>query len=223
MARFRTEKDQFILDRCRGKKVLDMGCVNHTLEATLLDDWRHAQIKKVAKELVGLDYEAEVVRELNQRGWNVVAADAQDFDLTKQHPGGFDVIVASEIIEHLVNPGSFLRCVRKHLAPGGELVLTTPQAYGIAFFFEVLVWGEEHMNDDHTMTFSRKNLDWLIRKCGLEVKEFHFLNPDSTRLHKSLGARAAAKLLYIVQYLFAWIRPGYSKEMIFVVGRGGDR
>jgi SAM-dependent methyltransferase len=222
MPRFRTEKDQFILDRCRDKRVLDVGCVNHNLEATLKDDWRHAQIAKVAKKLVGLDYEAEVVKELVKRGWNVVAADAQDFDITKQHPDGFEVIVASEIIEHLVNPGNFLRCLKKHLAPGGELILTTPHAYGIAFSFEVLVWGEEHMNDDHTMTFSRKNLDWLIRKCGLEVKEFYFLNPDSTRLHAGLGARMAAKLLYVVQYLFALVRPGYSKEMIFVVGRGKD-
>lgn len=55
--RFRTDKDQFILDLCRGKRALDVGCVNHTLDACRQPDWRHAQIIEVARSVVGLDYE----------------------------------------------------------------------------------------------------------------------------------------------------------------------
>jgi 2-polyprenyl-3-methyl-5-hydroxy-6-metoxy-1,4-benzoquinol methylase len=222
MPSFRTEKDQFILDFCRGKRVLDVGCVNHNLEATHKDDWRHAQIAKVAKKLVGLDYEAAVVADLQKRGWDVVAADAQDFDIAKQYPDGFEAVVASEIIEHLVNPGAFLVCLRKHLAPGGRILITTPHAFGMAFFLEVLVWNEEHMNDDHTMIFSKKNLALLIRKCGLEVKEFHWLIQDSTTMHSGGATRIIAKIFFYVQYVFALIRSGFSKEMIFIAGRPGE-
>lgn len=221
MRRFRTEKDQFILDRCRGRKVLDVGCVNHTLEATLGEDWKHAKIKTSARELVGLDYEVEIVRELNKRGWNIVAGDAQDFDLTKTYPSGFDVIVASDMIEHLVNPGAFLKCARKHLAPGGELIITTPHAYGFAFFLEVLLTGEEHINDDHTMTFSRKNMLHLLDRCGLRVKEFIWLSQDSTSMHKGVPAKVAAKILFILQCLAGFVRIGFSKEMIVVAEDGG--
>lgn len=219
MARFRTEKDRFILDRCRGKTVLDIGCVNHTLEATLREDWRHQQIRNVAAKVVGLDYEVDVVNELQKRGFDVVAADAQNFDIRDRNPSGFDVILASEVIEHLINPGAFLQCVKKHLAPGGVLILTTPHAYGIAFFLEILVWGEEHINDDHTMTFSRKNIRHLLEKCGLKEQEFHWLIQDSTSLHQGLGSRVAAKFLFLFQTLTATlIRASYSKEMIVVAG-----
>lgn len=42
--------------------------------------------------------------------------------------GRFDVILASEVIEHLSDPRPFLIALREHLAPGGTLVLTSPAA-----------------------------------------------------------------------------------------------
>jgi 2-polyprenyl-3-methyl-5-hydroxy-6-metoxy-1,4-benzoquinol methylase len=222
MPGFRTEKNQFILDFCRGKRVLDVGCVNHNVEATRRDDWRHAQIARVAKKVVGLDYEVAAVEDIRKRGWEVVAADAQDFDIREQYPDNFEAIIASEIIEHLVNPGAFLDCLQKHLAPGGRILITTPHAFGVAFFLEILVWDEERMNDDHTMIFSRKNLAHLIKKCGLDVKEFHWLIQDSTALHQGFPVRLLAKIFFLVQYLFALVRSGFSKEMIFIVGRPNE-
>lgn len=218
MGTFRTDKDQFILERCRGQRVLDIGCVNHTLEATRLPDWRHAQISKVATSVVGLDYEKDIVAKLNAQGWNIVAGDAQHFDLRAQHPEGFTRVVASELIEHLVDPGSFLRCVRNHLAPDGELILSTPHAYGFAFFLEVLVFGHEKINDDHTVTFSRKNMERLLQRSGLRVKEFHWLIQDSSamHMHHTFASRLAAKLFFWVQCVAATVRSGFAKEMIVV-------
>ena len=39
-----------------------------------------------------------------------------------------DVMLASEVIEHVEDAGGFLRILRRHLHPGGVLVLTTPDA-----------------------------------------------------------------------------------------------
>lgn len=222
MTRFRTEKDNFILECARGKRVLDVGCVNHTLEATRRPDWRHAQLKQVASGLTGLDYEKEIVAELVKDGWNVVAADCQDFDIRDRNPEGFDLIIASEVIEHLVNPGGFLKCAAMHLAPGGRVLITTPNAYGFGFFLETLVWNEERVNDDHTLTFSRKNMAWLMRKCGLRVAEFHWLIQDSsilTGVHNTAGAKFVAKIFFWLQCIAATIRPGFSKEMIVLAER----
>ena len=133
MSRFRTEKIKFIQERCRGKRVLDVGCVEHTLEATERPQWLHARIVEVAESAVGLDYEKEAVEELNRRGWHMIAADAQDFDIRDRFPGGFDVIVASEIVEHLVNPGGFFLSLKKHLAPGGGVILSTPHIRSCVF------------------------------------------------------------------------------------------
>jgi 2-polyprenyl-3-methyl-5-hydroxy-6-metoxy-1,4-benzoquinol methylase len=40
----------------------------------------------------------------------------------------FEVIVAGDVIEHMSNPGLFLDNCRRHLEPGGQLILTTPNA-----------------------------------------------------------------------------------------------
>ncbi len=218
MSRFRTEKVKFIQERCRGKRVLDVGCVEHTLEATERPQWLHARIVEVAGSVVGLDYEKEAVEALNQRGWHMIAADAQDFDILDQYPGGFDVIVASEIIEHLVNPGGFFLSLKKHLAPGGVIILTTPHAYGLLFALEVAILGEEKISDDHTMTFSKKNLDHLLDKCGLKPVEFHYLNLEYGYLHPTWRARVACRLWWWIQNVAAFIQPALSRELLYVIG-----
>ena len=78
----------------------------------------------------------------------MIAADAQDFDLRDRFPDGFEVRVASEIIEHLVNPGGFLCSIKKHLAPDGVIILSTPHAYGLVYFAEVLFLGEEKIKGE---------------------------------------------------------------------------
>lgn len=47
--------------------------------------------------------------------------------------GVFDMIIASEIIEHVSDPGGFLAKLLPALAPGGVLVVTTPHAEKLAY------------------------------------------------------------------------------------------
>ncbi len=51
----------------------------------------------------------------------------------------YDVVVASEVLEHLPDPLAFLRTLRAHLAQDGMLILTTPNGYGW-FEWEAFLW-----------------------------------------------------------------------------------
>lgn len=52
-------------------------------------------------------------------------------DITgKLHGRTFDTIICAELIEHLENPYSFLRDIGELLAPGGRVILTTPNPLG---------------------------------------------------------------------------------------------
>lgn len=51
-----------------------------------------------------------------------IKCDAQKFELNEK----FDIIITTDMIEHLVFPDSFFECSYKHLNPGGLLVITTP-------------------------------------------------------------------------------------------------
>ena len=41
------------------------------------------------------------------------------------NPGDFDIIIAGEVIEHLGEPGAFLKSVRSIMSQRAEFVLTT--------------------------------------------------------------------------------------------------
>ncbi|MFL6784140.1 MAG: bifunctional 2-polyprenyl-6-hydroxyphenol methylase/3-demethylubiquinol 3-O-methyltransferase UbiG [Sphingomicrobium sp.] len=44
--------------------------------------------------------------------------------------GRFDLITALEVIEHVADPGAFLKALARRLAPDGLLILSTPNATG---------------------------------------------------------------------------------------------
>jgi glycosyltransferase involved in cell wall biosynthesis/2-polyprenyl-3-methyl-5-hydroxy-6-metoxy-1,4-benzoquinol methylase len=75
-------------------------------------------------------------------------------EVSTLHAAGerYDVVIASEVLEHLANPLPFLRSLRSVLQPGGILILTTPNGYGW-FEWEQYLWEEcglgERITDWH--------------------------------------------------------------------------
>jgi SAM-dependent methyltransferase len=61
-------------------------------------------------------------------------------DLSTHH-ATYDVIIASEILEHLTSAtlDSTIRCITEHLKPGGLLLVTVPNGYGW-FEIESSIW-----------------------------------------------------------------------------------
>ena len=71
-------------------------------------------------------------------GERLVTGDAHDLD--KLLPNDrFDLIIASDIIEHLPNPGRFLEACRKCLQPNGTLLVTTIKAVSAVRFIKELL------------------------------------------------------------------------------------
>ena len=134
---------------------------------------------------MGLDYEKDQVEVLRREGFNVVCADATNFDLDER----FDLIVAGEIIEHLTCPGKLLECARRHLAPRGKLALTCPNANNILYFLENCLMGREQDNADHTCLFSPTTMSVLLHKCGYRAVSFHFV-AENLAYYKLAGSQS---------------------------------
>lgn len=99
------------------------------------------------------------------------------FDESTLVDGPWDVVIATELIEHLETPHTFLQLMRRAVAQDGVLVLTTPAAEKIGphlspWMFEALL-----VPNRHVMLHSRESLAAALRQAGfthVEVKQKDF-------------------------------------------------
>ncbi len=182
----------FIQPYVEGKKVLEIGPAEliGTTNQEKENRWLHKQISLVADKLIGLEISPEQVAALTQMGYDIRQGNAENFELGEK----FDVIVAGELIEHLSNPGNFLECAKRHLNPGGTLVLTTPNRFDYTGFVKILRTGKTPAYTKpiakHVMYFDENALsDLLIR---------HHFSPIQTAYYLTVGRpirRFRAKLI----------------------------
>ena len=74
---------------------------------------------------VGVDWSADALRQARTRGLTLVRAGVEGHGLPLAASSA-DVVIMSELIEHLVDTDSALEEVRRVLKPGGHLLLSTP-------------------------------------------------------------------------------------------------
>lgn len=82
--------------------------------------------------------------------------------------GSFDVVVLADVIEHLYDPAATVREIHRVLAPGGRLLLLTPDVGSlVARLAGPRWWG---LLDDHYFYFSRRTLRRLLEREGFTVE-----------------------------------------------------
>ncbi len=194
MKQFVADRNRFLAEFVRGKAVLDVGCVDHSVDSRDRGHWLHDLIRKSAKRAVGLDFEAAEVKRLLDEGYDVICADATAFELADK----FDVVLAGEVMEHLGCPSGFLDCTRKHLLPGGELVTSTPNALCINYFVQNLLRGREIDNPDHVGLYSPTTMTALLRRHSFEPQRVLFY--PELRSEWSGGGRPATLILVATGY-----------------------
>jgi hypothetical protein len=137
----------FILDRCKGLRVLDIGSSGYL-----------RSLLKPVCTLTGID----------RAPGADICIDIEKDDLPS---GDYDLILAGEIIEHLSNPGQFLDKLKKYSCP---VIITTPNAYNEAARRWVTDKHMENINIEHVMWFSPTSLRVLVTRHGYRVDEFYW-------------------------------------------------
>jgi 2-polyprenyl-3-methyl-5-hydroxy-6-metoxy-1,4-benzoquinol methylase len=92
---------------------------------------------------------------------------------------GFDVVICTEVIEHLENPRHVFRSIWKLLKNGGALVLTTPNQESLRSFVGLLFGGHfthflASSYPAHITALLRLDLIRLCDETGFEVPEFYW-------------------------------------------------
>ena len=216
------QRMDLILGACVGKSVLHLGCTNYpyTREAIERGMLLHHRIQDVASELYGFDYDQKGIDILAAGGTkNLYRTDLEDL-ASVELERRFEVIVAGEIIEHLVNPGLFLSGIRRFMGPETSLIITTVNAYSATRFLTYSLRGKggynEPVHPDHVAYFSYKTLGKMVEKGGLAVREFYFydIGPE----HRPTN-RKVVNLLNDISVRFA---PQLADGVIAVCGLSAE-
>ena len=101
-------------------RILDVGCAQGTLALLLAERGHHVTAVDIRPQFL------EYARSRHSHGdITFLTANVLEDEL----PGGFDLVFANQIIEHLVYPTQLLECLKRLLKPAGRLVITTPNGH----------------------------------------------------------------------------------------------
>lgn len=185
-------REQFILDKCKGKKVLHLGCCDFPTTEFKFDRniALFQRIEKVCKAQEGLDNDQESMNYLHSMGYKNVSF----FDLNK--PGRVDfkpeVIVFADTLEHLMNLETALTSLIGLMNEKVELIITVPNAT----MFERVIGnfrGYIHEHDDHKVSFTYTALKQLLLFNQLAVSDI-FLS-DQLNIDRDVGEDLQESLL----------------------------
>jgi 2-polyprenyl-3-methyl-5-hydroxy-6-metoxy-1,4-benzoquinol methylase len=150
----------FLQEQCRGKRVLDIGMGDHSMEFVKADRWKHRRLREAAAHILGIDILDGLVSQLAAQGYNVRKMDAlSDSDLGER----FDVVVCGEVIEHVDDPVRLVKFAKRHLAPGGRILMSTPNPFYWLFIREA--WRRD------TCIANFEHVSWISPSMALEIGE----------------------------------------------------
>jgi SAM-dependent methyltransferase len=144
------------LEAGRRPRVLDVGCSTGALLAALREKGWDAQGVEISPEQARYGEE--------HYGLPIFAG---SLEAAAFPSAAFELVHASHLIEHLNEPGAFLDEVSRVLAPGGLVILTTPNVDGLQARLLGARWRSAIY--DHLYLFSLRTLRSLLVSHGFSI------------------------------------------------------
>lgn len=213
------DRATYLCERSRGRRVIHVGFADvgfHDAN-TRAEQWLHDRLGRDAKELVGLDVDPAAVDAARERGWEAYAVDCTDAEAVAAlgvEPA--EVVIAGEVIEHLPDPGDLLEALHGLVAPGGRLIVTTPNAAGWLNPMAALA-GFEVNHPDHLVMFTWRPLSTLLARCGWDVVETATYCPTVKELQ---GPGLRLRLLWWGARLAVWVQRTVARTFAPFVADG---
>jgi len=186
------------------KKVLEIGCATGAVSKRL---------KENGCEVIGVEIDSGAAQLAKKYCQNVIIGDVESMRDIPYPDEYFDVILLSDVLEHLKSPLVLLRRVKKYLKDDGCLVVSIPNVANWKIRLGLL-WGKFNYEDcgildrTHLRFFNEKGARRLLENAGFEIIKF-----DIT---PSILFPFVSKRL---KYLIAKMRPNIFAFQFLMVGK----
>lgn len=170
--------------------ILDIGCARYDVETRDKNDLHRFLVNETEAVVTGIDLEEDAIEAMREEGYNVIVADAQNFDLEQS----FDVIVAGEVVEYLPNPGLFIDNSLDHLTDSGRIIITTENPVAFVYWRKALQ-GDQQPN---TLWFDPDNLGNISKNIDSKNINITWISPDGgiSRILWKMGFERASAPRY---------------------------
>ena len=151
-------------------KVLDIGCGSGILVSKLVKE-------NVSKFVYGCDFSSEKIEKC-KKIHNIDSFFVHSiYDLLNQF---FDVIICTEVLEHLEHPEQALSNMLKSLNTNGKLIISVPDGRIDTFSGHINFWSPESFK-----IFIEKTINYT--EMGMYVVQFHYINNKNICIIKKSG------------------------------------
>lgn len=163
------------------------------------------------ESVTATDIEKEFLANVRQLAQSIGGISVVEDDITSSRlpSGHFDLVLCSEVIEHIENSDRVLRNIHRILDANGSLILTTPQKYsvlelvariaflpGIRWLVEA-VYAEPVLEMGHINLMTRRTVEQQLTEAGFEIVDRHicgFYLPLVAEFGGERGQRALSRL-----------------------------
>ncbi len=151
-------------------RVLDVGCGN---------GYACGEFLKHGCQVVGLDLSEQGIawaRQTHPQGrFELIAAEKDILEKLQEEP--FDIVISTEVVEHVYAPREWAAGCFAALKPGGHLICTTPYHGYLKNLLLSLLGKWDHHADPlwdggHIKLWSRRTLSVLLMETGFAELEF---------------------------------------------------
>jgi len=170
-------------------RVLDIGCYDGTIGSLMI---------KNNNEVYGIEISEENARCATERGLKVKIQNIES--RLSFEDNFFDVVVAGEIIEHIVDTDFFIDEIKRVLNPNGFLILSTPNVASLGRrlflllgknpYFEASFGYPPEARAGHIRFFTKELLLGFLKYKGFQIIKF-----TSDAVNLSPDGKLASKLL----------------------------
>lgn len=127
---------------------------------------------------LGIDISKKAVEKATKNYGNYYEC-ANLFDLAEERKASYDVVIMTELLEHVEDPVLFVKAASSLIKQGGKIILTTPNKDKTPRGF---VW-QNDIPPVHLFWFSEKSIDVLAKQCGKQCEFINFI-PYTTKYYE---------------------------------------